>query len=84
MQVARQLRVSTKYAYQWRRRWRAGGQNAVASRGPAGYACRLDAGQLARLRAALDQGPAACGWAVDQRWKLARIAALTGRLFHVR
>jgi transposase len=28
--------------------------------------------------------PATHGWAEDQRWTLARVAALTGRLFHVR
>ena len=39
--------------------------------------------QLSRLRAALDQGPAAWGWAEDQRWTLARVTTLTGRLFHV-
>ena len=31
VQVARELRVSTKPAYQWRRRWRAGGDAALAS-----------------------------------------------------
>lgn len=46
--------------------------------------CRLGSGQLARLRAALDAGPAAWGWAEDQRWTLARVARLIGRLFHVR
>jgi transposase len=83
VQVARSLRVSAKSAYQWRRRWRAGGETALASRGPGGAVCRLSGGQLARLRAALDAGPAAYGWQ-DQRWTLARITALIGRLFHVR
>ena len=40
--------------------------------------------QLSRLRAILDQGPAAWGWAEDQRWTLARVTTLIGRLFHVR
>ena len=31
--VAHRLRVSTKSAYQWRRRWRAGGEAALASKG---------------------------------------------------
>ena len=44
----------------------------------------LDERQLARLRAALDAGPAASGWDEDQRWTLARAAALIARLFHVR
>ena len=81
--IARALRVSTKSVYQWRRAWRAGGDAALASKGPGGYGCKLDDTQLARLRAALDLGPAAYGWAQDQRWTLARIAALIRRLFRV-
>ncbi len=84
VQVARCLRVSTKSAYQWRRRWRAGGEAALASKGPGGNACRFDERQLARLRAALDLGPATYGWKADQRWTLARVTALNARLFHVR
>jgi transposase len=80
VQVAGVLRVSAKSAYSWRRSWRAGGEPALASRGPAGNGCKLDEGQLARLRAALDAGPAAFGWTQDQRWTLARVAALIGRL----
>jgi transposase len=83
-EVARRLRVSPNSAYVWRRRWRTGGEAALASRGPGGAVCRLSPAQLARLRAALDGGPAAWGWSEDQRWTLARIATLIGRLFHVR
>jgi transposase len=81
--IARELRVSTKSVYQWRRAWRAGGPAALASKGPGGNGCKLDDGQLARLRAALEAGPAACGWDEDQRWTLARAAALAARLFGV-
>jgi len=84
VQVAGRLRVSTKSAYQWRRRWRAGGEAALASTGAGGAVCRLSQAQLARLRAALDGGPAAWGWGQDQRWTLARVTTLIGRLFHVR
>jgi putative transposase len=84
VQVAHELRVSTKSAYQWRRRWRAGGTTALASRGAGGAVCRLSAAQLARLRAELDKGPAVHGWAEDQRWTLERVTTLIGRLFHVR
>jgi len=84
VQVAHQLRVSTKSAYQWRRRWRAGGEAALASKGAGGAVCRLNEGQVARLRAALEGGPAAWGWDQDQRWTLARVATLIARLFHVR
>jgi transposase len=82
-QIAMSLRVSTKSVYQWRRAWRAGGDAALASRGPGGNPCRLDDGQLAEFRAALKAGPAVFGWAEDQRWTLARAAALTARLFGV-
>jgi len=58
-------------------------RGALASRGPGGTACRLSTGQLARLRAALDLGPAVYGWGEDQRWTLARVTALIARLFHV-
>jgi len=84
VQVARCLRVSTKSAYQWRRRWRAGGTTALASRGAGGAVCRLSLAQLARLRAELDKGPAVHGWREDQRWTLERVTTLIGRLFHVR
>ena len=83
VQIARSLRVSTKSVYQWRRAWKAGGQGALASRGPGGSACRLDDAQLAELRAALEAGPAAHGWTEDQRWTLARAAVLAARLFGV-
>jgi transposase len=83
VKVAGLLRVSTKSAYQWRRAWRSGGDPALASKGPGGNGCKLDDGQLARLRAALDTGPAAYGWDRDQRWTLARVAELIGRLFDV-
>jgi transposase len=78
--IAGSLRVSTKSVYQWRRAWRAGGDAALASKGPGGNPCKLDDSQLARLCAALDAGPAAYGWDSDQRWTLARVAALVMRL----
>jgi len=83
-EVARRLRVSGNSVYVWRRRWRAGGVAALASRGPGGAVCRLSGAQLERLRAALQAGPAVWGWNEDQRWTLARAAALIARLFHVR
>ena len=83
-EVARRLRVSGNSAYAWRRRWRDGGQAALASRGPGGAVCQLDGGQLGRLRAALEAGPAVWGWDGDQRWTLARVSALIARLFHLR
>jgi transposase len=82
-QIARTLRVSMKSVYQWRQAWRAGGDAALASKGPGGNACKLDERQLARLRDALDAGPAAYGWDAGQRWTPAQVAALIARLFGV-
>jgi transposase len=82
-EIARSLRVSTKSVCQWRRAWRSGGEAALASKGPGGNPCKLDEGQLAQLRAALEAGPAAYGWEQGQRWTLARVAALVMRLFGV-
>jgi putative transposase len=62
LQVAKALQVSMKSVYQWRRAWRAGGDDALASKGPGGSACRLDEAQLAGLGVALDAGPTACAW----------------------
>ena len=66
-QIARSLRVSAKSVYQWRRAWRAGGEEALASKGPGGNACKLDEDQLARLSAALR--------AIERSGQLARIRA---------
>jgi transposase len=82
-QVAQQLRVSRKSAYVWHKAWSLAGTEALLSKGPGGQSCRLSDGQMRRLEAALDAGPAAYGWSEDQRWTLARVALLVGRLFHV-
>jgi putative transposase len=42
------------------------------------------AGWAGRSWPALGAGPAAWGWREDQRWTLARVTTLIGRLFHVR
>ena len=82
-QVAVRLRVSRKSVIVWRQAWRSGGEAALVSKGASGAACRLDGRQIARLESELDKGPAVHGYA-DQRWTLARIAALIGTLFHQR
>ena len=64
-----------------RRAWQAGGEAALASKGADGNPGKLDETQVAQLCAALEAGPAAYGWALDQRWTLARVAALVMRLF---
>ena len=83
-QIARELAVTRKSVNEWRRAWRSGGVAALASKGPGGATCRLDEVQLEALGAALDEGPAAHGWAEDQRWTLARVTRLIFELFRVR
>lgn len=83
-QVAARLRVSAEIVYRWRRTIRAGGVQALASKGSSGASCRLDDAQTRRLAQELDRGPVAHGFGPDQRWTLARIAALIERRFGVR
>ena len=84
-EIAARLRVSTKSVCAWRRAWTVGGRAGLASRGAGGAVCTLSDAELDRLAAELDRGPAAQDWAgwVDQRWTLARVAALIQRLFGV-
>ncbi|MQY40007.1 hypothetical protein SRB17_80360 [Streptomyces sp. RB17] len=65
-----------------RRALASGGRQALASKGPGGARCKLDAEQLRVLEAVLDAGPAASGWS-DQCWTLARIAEIAHRRFGV-
>jgi putative transposase len=83
-EIAARLRVSVNAVYVWRRRWKVGGRAALVSKGPGGSSCRLDQARLQRLADALEQGPAAHGYTEDQRWTLARVADLIGRMFHIR
>ncbi|MFE9429095.1 winged helix-turn-helix domain-containing protein [Kitasatospora sp. NPDC006697] len=82
-EVARQLRVSCKSAYQWHQAWKQGGAAALGSRGPHGQRCKLSVRCQEKLAAYLDQGPAAHGWDGDQVWTGARVATLIGWKFHV-
>jgi transposase len=84
VEVARELEVSTKSAYQWRRVWVAGGSGALASKGPSGPDPILSDEQLAVLRDRLDAGPGAAGYDDDQRWTLARVAEQVTDLFGLR
>ncbi|WSR53460.1 hypothetical protein OG279_38440 (plasmid) [Streptomyces sp. NBC_01201] len=58
-----------------------GGHAGVASKGSPGRP-RLSDAQMAGLERELERGPLAHGWA-DQRWTLARVKTVIGRLFHV-
>lgn len=68
-QVAARLQASTKSAYTWRA-WAAGGEQALASKGPSGPDRVLSDPQVQKLIAKLRQGPAAAGWVEDQRWRV--------------
>jgi transposase len=79
--IAVELRVSLRSVERWRRAWREHGPAGVVSKGSPGRP-RLSDEQILRLEEALQRGPLAHGWA-DQRWTLARVRTLIGRLFHV-
>ncbi|MEW2426204.1 winged helix-turn-helix domain-containing protein [Streptomyces nigra] len=79
--VASGLRVSGRSVERWRRGWRERGEAGVLSQGSPGRS-RLSETQIVRLERELEPGPLVHGWS-DQRWMLARIKTLIGRLFHV-
>ncbi|MFD6329453.1 winged helix-turn-helix domain-containing protein [Streptomyces niveus] len=80
-EIAAALRVSERSVERWRRAWHEGGDAGLVSKGSLGRP-RLSDAQIARLARELERGPLVHGWA-DQRWTLARIKTLIGRLFHV-
>jgi transposase len=80
-EIASALRVSERSVERWRRQWREEGLAGVASKGLPGRP-RLSDKQRARLERELERGPLAHGWA-DQRWTLARVKTMIGRLFRV-
>jgi len=80
--IARDLRVSERSVGRWRAAWQRGGIEALRSKGAISRE-KLTGGQWARLEAELVRGPLAHGLAEDQRWTLARVKTLTGRLFRV-
>ncbi|WP_455568809.1 IS630 family transposase [Streptomyces exfoliatus] len=80
-EIAVALRVSERSVERWRRQWCERGEAGVRSKGSPGRP-RLSEVQIARLERELERGPLVHGWA-DQRWTLARIKTLIGRLFHV-
>lgn len=81
-EIASELRVSEKSVREWRRRWSAGGTDALASSGPGGSDCKLSGEQQKQLAEVLDEGPLAHGWD-DARWTLARVAEVIERRFGV-
>jgi transposase len=69
--IAKDLRVSERSVERWRRAWREGGMEALASAGPPKLP-KLSEEQFAELEKELARGPALHGWE-GQRWTLARI-----------
>jgi transposase len=67
----------------WHRRFKAGGAQALGSKGPSGPAARLSDQQLATVEQALLRGPTANGF-VGELWTLERIAVVIERLTGVR
>jgi transposase len=82
-EVARQLGVSAQAASVWHARFRAGGTDALRSRGPSGPAPRLSDSQLATVEQALLKGATANGF-TGELWTLERIATVIWRLTGVR
>ncbi|MDI5961534.1 helix-turn-helix domain-containing protein [Streptomyces sp. SL54] len=80
-EIASVLRISVRSVERWRRARPESGEAGVLSKGPPGRP-RLSEAQIARLERELECGPLTHGWA-DQRWTLARIKRLIGRLFPV-
>jgi len=84
-EVAHQLGVARQNAGRWHAQWRAGGPDALASRGPTGPDPRLSDTQRAVIDSALRQGARAHGFDSDH-WTLARITSvieqLTGTRYH--
>jgi transposase len=81
--IARRLEVSRQSVLRWYRAWRTGGRTALRAAGRAGRKPRLEATQLARVEAALRQGPRAFGFATNM-WTLPRVARVIKRLTGVR
>jgi transposase len=77
--IARLLRVSRQSVMRWYRAWRTGGRGALRAAGRAGRKPRLSREQMARVEAALRQGPRAHGFHTSL-WTLPRVARVIKRL----
>ena len=79
-EVAKELRIHVRSVQRWRREWADQGDAGLASKGPASLP-KLSDELFVKLEAALELGAKAHGW-TDDRWTLARIQTLIGRMFH--
>jgi transposase len=82
-EVARQLGVSPQAVSLWHARWKAGGVDALRSRGPTGPTPKVSDGQLGQIEQALLKGATVNGF-VGELWTLDRIATVIERLTGVR
>jgi transposase len=84
-EVARRLGVARQVIYRWRQAWERGGEQALASKGPAGPKSRLTEVQVEEIVAALLKGPVEQGYKTEL-WTLPRVAGLikelTGVQYH--
>ena len=78
-EVARQLGISAQAVSVWRRRFKAGGPEALRSKGPSGPAPRLSDAQLAAIEQGLLDGAGANGF-VGELWTVDRVALVIERL----
>ena len=82
-EIGRQLEVSRQVVYRWHTAWEAGGEQALASKGPTGPKSRITDEQTQQIVEALLKGPAAQGYKT-QLWTLPRTADLIENLTGVR
>ena len=82
-EVAKRCGVTRQSAGRWKEAWEGGGQQGLASKGPAGRKSRLTAAQREVVTAALIRGPLAQGYQTNL-WTLPRIALLVKDLTNVR
>jgi len=80
--IAERLGVSDSAVDLWKARWEVGGAEALRSSGRPGYPALLDDEQVAVLKAQLERGALAHGFATD-RWTAPRVNELIERLFGV-
>jgi transposase len=82
-EIARQLGVSPQAVSIWHASWKAGGTDALCSRGPTGPTPKVSDAQLGQVEQALLKGATANGF-VGELWTLNRVGTVIERLTGVR
>ena len=83
IEVAAHLEVSTKSAPQGVVLGKAGGSEALQSKGTSGARSKLSDDHMRRLQQRLEVGPAGSGYVEDERWTLPRVVKLIATICHV-